>query len=133
MHIEPILKTDPKLLGVLDELIKREPIFHRPEFGVSRADFENMVHDDFWEIGASGRRYSKDYVIDELEKRHLVRQEEVWEAKDFYCKELARDLYMLTYTLIEDGTRITRRLTIWEHAKRGWKIVFHQGTIVESL
>jgi len=49
--------TDPELLGVLEELIKREPIFHRPEFGTTRADFENMTSPDFWEIGASGRRY----------------------------------------------------------------------------
>src|SRR4029079_13919412 len=29
--MEPDLITDPKLLDVLDELIRREPIFHRPE------------------------------------------------------------------------------------------------------
>ena len=62
--------TDPELLGVLEELIKREPIFHRPEFGTTRADFENMTSPDFWEIGASGRRYSRAFVLDELERRH---------------------------------------------------------------
>ncbi len=44
--------TDSKLLGVLAELRRREPIFHRPEFGATRAEFESMVDDDFWEVGA---------------------------------------------------------------------------------
>lgn len=30
------------------ELAAREPIFHRPEFGSTRADFESMLSDDFW-------------------------------------------------------------------------------------
>ena len=42
------------LLDVLEELKRREPIFHHPEFGTTRADFERQVTEDFWEIGASG-------------------------------------------------------------------------------
>jgi hypothetical protein len=129
---EPVLVTAPELLHVLDELIRREPIFHRREFGTTRADFEKMVCDDFWEVGASGRRYSKAYVLDTLEKRHSAPHEDVWEARDFFCKRLAQDIYMLTYTLVQDATRTTRRLTIWQHSASDWKIVFHQGTVVEA-
>jgi hypothetical protein len=57
--IEPSLVTDPALSHILAELIRREPIFHRAEFGTTRADFEKMTMDDFWEVGASGRRYSE--------------------------------------------------------------------------
>ena len=35
-----------------DALRAREPLFHRPELGTSRADFERMIVDSFWEIGA---------------------------------------------------------------------------------
>jgi hypothetical protein len=36
MHpeMEPTLSTDPSLLAVRDELMQREPIFHRPELGI---------------------------------------------------------------------------------------------------
>lgn len=129
---EPLLRTAPDLLGVLDELVGREPIFHRPEFGTTRDDFERMVVDDFWEVGASGRRYGRAYVLDELEKRHSAPHEDVWEAKDFHCRQLGQDVYLLTYTLIQDSTRTTRRSTIWQRTKAGWKIVFHQGTVVEE-
>ncbi|MES1153696.1 MAG: DUF4440 domain-containing protein, partial [Rhodanobacter sp.] len=64
---EPDLTTPPGLLPVLEALRRREPIFHRPEFGSTRADFERMAAADFWEIGASGRRYSRAHVLDVLE------------------------------------------------------------------
>ena len=108
-HVEPALKTEPELLGILSELVRREPIFHRPEFGTTRADFENLVTADFWEVGASGRRYSRGYVLDELEKRHSAPHEDVWEARDFHCRKLAENIYLLTYTLLQDATRTTRR------------------------
>lgn len=128
--MQPALSTDPALLGILEELKSREPIFHRPEFGTTAAELENMMETDFWEIGASGRRYSKEYVLAELEKRRRHPREDIWETSGFHCRELAPDLYLLTYTLIQYKIRKTRRLTIWHRTKVGWKIVFHQGTIV---
>lgn len=131
-EMEPILSTDPALFGILDELKSREPIFHHPEFGTTRADFENMMHADFWEIGASGRRYSREYVLAELEKRRQHPEEDLWEARDFHCRRLAPEVYLLTYTLIQNKIRRTRRSTLWQHTKAGWKIMFHQGTMVED-
>ena len=119
-------------MDVLAQLIAREPIFHRPEFGTTRRDFENMTDVDFWEVGASGRRYGRQYVIDTLVERHSTPHEDAWEAKEFHCFELARDTYLLTYTLVQDRVRITRRSTIWRRAMDGWKILYHQGTIVEA-
>jgi hypothetical protein len=128
---EPTLATDGELLGILDELIRREPIFHRPEFGTRRADFEEMTVSDFWEVGASGRRYSRAQVLDVLEKRHAAPREEVWEATGFHCRKLGEGVYLLTYTLLQDNERLTRRTTIWQREADGWKIVYHQGTLVQ--
>lgn len=129
--MEPHLVTDPKLVPVLNELVQREPIFHRPEFGMTRRDFENMTDLAFWEVGASGRRYSREYVLDTLEKRSKNPTEEIWETGDFHCLEIAPDNYLLSYTLVQ-GERVTRRATIWRRTELGWKIVYHQGTIVED-
>jgi hypothetical protein len=121
--------TDSKLLDVLAELRRREPIFHRPEFGATRAEFERMVDEDFWEVGASGRRYTRQYVLEVLEDRARTSEEDQWETTDFRCQELATNLYLLTYTL-RQGERVTRRTTLWRRVAAEWKIVFHQGTIV---
>lgn len=125
--------TAPEVQSVLAELVAREPIFHRPEFGVTRADFEGMMADDFWETGASGRIYSRQFVLNALEKRFSVPHEDVWETSGFACRRLAQDLYLLTYTLLQNHTRLTRRATIWRKTTVGWKIVYHQGTIVQDL
>ncbi|WP_375512121.1 hypothetical protein [uncultured Nostoc sp.] len=127
--MEPHLVTNPKLVPVLNELMRREPIFHRPEFGITRRDFEDMTDSDFWEVGASGCRYSRDYILDMLEKLYENPTEEIWETKDFHCLEIAPENYLLTYTLIQ-GERMTRRSTIWRRSELSWKIVYHQGTVV---
>lgn len=127
--MEANLVTDTKILDVLKELEQLEPIFHRPERGTTRDDFERMTEDTFWEVGASGRRYCREFVLDELEKRHANQTEDPWETRDFYCLEIALDNYLLTYTLTQ-GARLTRRSTIWRRTVEGWKIVCHQGTVV---
>lgn len=130
--MEPSLTTSPELAGVLAELIAREPIFHRPEFGATRADCERMMADGFWETGASGRRYSREFVLDELERRRSASHADVWETSDFVCRHLCGDVYLLTYTLLQDKTRLSRRATIWQKTSDGWKILYHQGTIVQG-
>jgi hypothetical protein len=132
--MEPTLVTDERLSEVLEELTRREPVFHRPEFGLARADFEEMTDEAFWEVGASGRRYSRECVLEELERRYgdpAYTARDVWQARDFHCLEIAADNYLLTYTLTQ-GARVTRRATIWRRTPRGWKIVYHQGTVVEN-
>jgi len=134
--VKPWLTTEPKLRAILQELRSREPIFHRPELGTSRVDFEKMTEEDFWEVGASGRRYSRDHVVEVLEGRHQVAShlalEDTWEALDFACRELGSDTYLLTYTLLQ-GRRKTRRVSLWRRRSgEDWKIVFHQGTLVED-
>jgi hypothetical protein len=129
---EPFLVTDPALKDILAELSQREPIFHRPEHGTSRADLERMTVEDFWETGASGRRYSREFVLDELERRRENPPPDVWTTSDFYCRRLADDVYLLTYTLVQDNARLTRRASIWQKTREGWKAVYHQGTVVED-
>ncbi len=129
--MEPSLSTAAHLQGVLQELTRREPIFHRPELGTTRRDYENMTDPGFWEVGASGRRYSREYVLETLGNRALEGGTDVWETRDLHCLEIAADNFLITYTLLQ-GSRVTRRATLWRREAGGWKILYHQGTLVES-
>jgi hypothetical protein len=131
-HLEPALTTPPEFEEILAELSRREPIFHRPEFGTTPADFERMMTEDYCETGASGRRYSRAFVLDELQKRFAAPHPDVWETSEFHCRRLGEDTWLLTYTLLQDHVRLTRRATIWRKTTDGWKIVYHQGTIVQE-
>ena len=81
--MEPTFVTVPELLPVLEELRRREPIFHKPEFGSTREDFEQMTDDAFWEVGASGRRYSREYILQVLGSRGPQPEEATWVASGF--------------------------------------------------
>jgi hypothetical protein len=128
--MEPPLTTTARLQGVLEELTRREPIFHRAELGTTRRDYENMTDPGFWEVGASGRRYSREYILDTLGNRALEGGTDVWETKDLHCLEIAADNFLITYTLLQ-GSRVTRRATLWRRSAAGWKILYHQGTLVD--
>lgn len=128
---EPDLTTDPTLRGVLEELRAREPILHRPELGTTREALEQQVATDFWEVGPTGDRYSRELVLSTLLERHAKGEVGEWETSEFQCREAGADTYLLTYTL-RKGDRLTRRLTVWRRSDDGWQIVFHQGTLVEE-
>ncbi|MGA9667671.1 MAG: DUF4440 domain-containing protein [Terracidiphilus sp.] len=126
---EPELTTAPKLQSILAELIRREPIVRN---SASPARFRE--HDGGGLLGnrASGRRYFRQFILDELEKRFPIPHADIWETSDFQCRRFGEDTYLLTYTLLEDHVRLTRRSTIWRRTPTGWKIVYHQGTIVQD-
>lgn len=112
-------------------LAAREPLFHRAEFGTTRQDFDRMMAPDFREVGASGRIYSRAFILDTLEKRHQAptqAQAERLDVTDFGCQQVAADLFLATYTLDQSG-RISRRASLWRRTPAGWQVVYHQGTI----
>jgi hypothetical protein len=117
---------------VRDELLRREPVFHRLKPGATRADLEAMTDAQFCEVGASGRHYGRDYVLDLLEKRFENPGEDIWEVSDFHCLALSRGTYLVTYTLLQQKQRVTRRSSIWRRRGKVWQIVYHQGTVVED-
>ena len=122
-----------QLDDVTRELAAREPVFHQPEFGTTRADFDRMMTDDFWEVGASGKKYSREFVLDTLEQRHKSSVPEHLVVSDFACRRVATDTYLVTYQLEQDGDRFSRRSTLWQHSPDGWKILYHQGTLISAL
>ncbi|KJV55575.1 hypothetical protein OCHUTO_0786 [Orientia chuto str. Dubai] len=87
--------------------------------------------DEFWEVGVSGNVYTKQDVIETLLERYSNQgDQDIWEAKDFELTKIVTDNYLLTYILIQDKTRATRRSALWRRVNGDWKILYHQGTII---
>lgn len=134
--MEPELVTEPRLEGVLEELMKREPLFHRRELVNSRDSFLRETAEDFWETGASGRRYSREFVWATLRQRYATGkvdeyETERWQIRDSHLREIAPSTYLLTYILSGPADRLTGRLTVWQGSiSDGWKALYHQGTVV---
>ena len=126
---------------VLIQLISLEPLFHRFEHlrgrTPTRSDFEAMTSPDFFEIGASGRLYSREFILQTLETRYSnqLPHPDLWSTRDFQLLPLGPGTWLLHYLLeqtLPEGQRLTRRTTIWRQQPEGWQTLFHQGTVVES-
>ena len=125
----PFAHVDPELLPVLEELKRREPVFHTAEFGTTVDDFERSVAPEYWEVGATGRRYSREFILGTFRAFPPVAGADEWECDDFGLQQLGQNTYLLTYTLKQWG-RLTRRATIWQGVGNHWRILYHQGTAV---
>jgi hypothetical protein len=124
--------VDAELLPVFEEVRRREPIFHTPRFGTTLADFESVMAPDYWEVGASGRRYSRDSILRTLQQNPPVDAAAAgWQSSDYGLRRLGPDTYLFTYTL-RQAERLTRRATIWQGRGEEWRILYHQGTIVSG-
>ncbi len=120
--------------NILEELKAREPIFHHSDkFGTSKQDIENQMCDGFWEVGASGNIYSRQDVIETLLERYNDPDyQDILSVSDFKLTQIAQDNYLLTYNLIQNHIRHTRRSTIWCKVHGQWKVLYHQGTVIDG-
>lgn len=116
-------------------LLAREPVFDQPEFIWDENSFDAEIAPDFREVGASGRRYEREYI-----KRVVLKRIEGTEPssltggyriEDVDARPLVDGLVHLSYTLHAQG-RVTRRSTFYRRTPVGWQAVFHQGTILQG-
>ena len=84
-------------------------------FGTTLADYESVLAPHYWEVGASGRRYSREFILRILSEKHPVDAASVgWQSHDHGLCRLRPDTYVLTYTR-RQGPRLTRRATILQN------------------
>ena len=89
-----------------------------------------MIVDDYWEIGASGRRYDRDFVLEVLEERHREPHPDEWAIAGFRGQAtrpngVPGDLHLVAGPV---GRRAERRCGRTSTGR--WRAVYHQGTIV---
>src|SRR5215217_1037468 len=121
---------------VLEQLKAREPLFHHRHLVHSAETFDRETHEHFWEVGASGRVYSRDTVRDVTLARcvesavdEMVVQG--WTAESHHVDGLGNGSFLFTYVL-HQRDRVTRRASIWQRTPVGWRVHYHQGTVVSG-
>ena len=113
-----------------EELKHLEPVFHTAATGPEKHKYERVIAADFWEVGASGRRYDRELVLRTLAERESAGVYELLSTEDFDCAVLGGDCFLVRYVL-RQGERVTRRASIWKRTIVGWQIVYHQGTVIQ--
>lgn len=123
-------EPDAALAPLLVELTELEPIFHTRAFGTTLAECEARMAADYWEVGASGRCYSRAAIVAHLQSTPSVLAEESgWQSAEHALRALGADTYLMTYRLSQ-GERISRRSTVWRRLNGRWQILYHQGTLI---
>ena len=119
MASQPVFThTEPDLLPRLGELRRLEPIFHTSEFGTTNAEFERMMAPGYWEVGASGRRYSRDFILQWMADAPPIDAASAgWQSSGHALRRLGPDTYLLTYTCASRPAHPARH-HLAEHGRR---------------
>jgi hypothetical protein len=125
-------KTINMTKALLHLLVNLERDLHKKSTRRSKEKLDELLHDDFEEIGASGRTYNKVQIIEEL----LTEKPLTINASNFELRMLSEDIAQLKYktrnTADNCTFRTTLRTSIWKYENSKWKLVFHQGTVVQT-
>lgn len=120
------VNTETNLKLLLQEL---EGSHLKPEIRSSSKDLNELLSDDFFEIGSSGTIFYKKDCVGEVgvEVRELS-------LHDFDIHPLSPEVVLTTYR-VRDETRKqeTLRSSIWKYIDGSWQLFFHQGTVTSNL
>jgi hypothetical protein len=101
----------------------------QPEVRRSRQTLDGLLANEFTEFASDGVAYSKDQVIDTLEREtpHLR------SLTDFHIVALAETVVLTTYRTTRKNVTLNEsvdslRSSIWTRRDGRWQLLFHQGT-----
>lgn len=103
----------------------------------SNADRINqLIHEDFFEIGYSGTQYNKTDIMNSL-LQEKAPEYSVW-SQNFEFVELAENLVQVIYkeAQMDKAGHLSRhaiRTSIWKKVQGHWQVQFHQATPISSF
>jgi len=112
----------------LEEVKQLEVLLLQPEARRDASTLDQLLHPDFREIGASGRCWTRDEIIDELTNDS---EQELITTSALHARQVSDGLILLTYRSdAPHGSAL--RSSWWARSDTGWQMVFHQGTPVPA-
>ncbi len=121
--------------SVAAEILRAETQLLDPAFRRDRSQVAALLAADFIEIGASGKLWTRDAILELLATEDYTPPS----LEDFACHPIAADVVLVTYRTIRidapsGSSQTTLRSSLWiRQAATGtqpetWTIRFHQGT-----
>jgi len=119
---------------VVSTLIKALEIeLLQPGVRKSKKRLNELIADNFLEIGASGKQYNKKDTIDNLLEENEIK----FSINNFNTVEIASDTVLATYEVEKENLgsnkkNYSTRTSIWKNIDGNWQIIFHQGTSLDK-
>jgi hypothetical protein len=121
------MQQDPELQLVIDSELE----LLRPHVRRCAGQLDALLHPGFFEFGASGRRWNRDETIEALTAGQEAGRDAPAAASELAAIRLADDVILLTY-ISRQGQRRALRSSLWRRTDAGWRIYFHQGTLLPA-
>jgi len=119
---------------VVSTLIKAlEVELLQPGVRKSSKRLNELIADNFLEIGASGKQYYKKDTIEAL----MEEDELKFSINNFHTVEIAPYTVLATYEVEKENLESNKilfstRTSIWKNIDGNWQIIFHQGTTLDK-
>ena len=104
----------------MDKILELEKSLFKYEYMSNNEYLDNIIDDNYKELGKSGKLFTKQDVINDLLNQQSDRDITIY---DFSGEELAPNLWIVHYITLSDDKKIYRT-SIWKHNK----IIFHQAS-----
>ena len=95
-----------------------------PAARISREEAEELLAEDFFEFGSSGRIVDREKVVSGI----AMLSPNAWSIANFRLTMLADGIALVTYIATQAGRGSSLRSSIWKRIDGRWRMAFHQGT-----
>jgi hypothetical protein len=90
----------------------------------TRDELSELLAEDFREVGASGRAYCREVVLE----RYELNSPRAVVLSNFEVRQLGEEASLATYVSQDAGGRAAHRSSVWVRSAGRWKLAYHQGT-----
>ena len=104
----------------MENILELEKSLFKYDYMSNKEYLNNIIADNYKELGKSGILFNKDDVVNYLLSQQQDRDIEIY---NFSGEELMPDLWIVHYITLSDNKKIYRT-SIWKHNK----IIFHQAS-----
>lgn len=109
----------------LDAVLALERELQSPATRADPGRLRQLLHPEFVEIGASGRRWDLRTILAMLQEESA--DPAPITVEDLTGRHLTDDLVQVFWDSDHAGRR-ARRTSLWQRDEAGWRQVYHQGT-----
>lgn len=109
------------------KMLELEKSLFKLEFMNDKKYLNQIIDDNYIEVGKSGVIFSKKDVINELLSLNEDRNIDIY---NYSCAQLSKDIFIVHYITISDNNKIYRT-SIWKK-EIDYKIIFHQASLLKS-
>lgn len=108
----------------MDKILELEKSLFKYEYMSNKEYLDNIIDDDYLELGKSGVLFNKQDVINHLLNQQVDRDITIY---NFSGEEIATGLFLVHYITLNNDLKIYRT-SIWKNNK----IIFHQASLLKE-